>query len=102
MAGAFFQSLGGLDFYFSSYFPSLFEIIVKSRSRQYLDKRSAVVFDIAVVLHFAAAMVSYNLAGAEAYGQVLAIPYNILILPFWAVYCRERELAVFLKSLEIL
>ena len=47
----------------------------------------ASIFDAAVVLHFCAAMISYNLAGPEAYGTLFQLPhYESLIIPFWVLY----------------
>jgi hypothetical protein len=50
------------------------------------NKWMAFIFDCSVVLHFCAAMISYNLAGPEAYGDLFSLPYDTLIFPFWLVY----------------
>ena len=49
-------------------------------------KWMAYMFDCSVVLHFCAAMISYNLAGPEAYGDLFNVQYDALILPFWLLY----------------
>jgi hypothetical protein len=40
------------------------------------------LFDLSVLLHFIAILVSYALAGSEAYGQLLGVNYVTLIAPF--------------------
>jgi len=50
--------------------------------QKFLGKYSRVLFDIAVLLHLITIMISYGLAGSEAYGQVFGINYQYLILPF--------------------
>jgi len=50
--------------------------------QKFLGKYSRVVFDVAVLLHLVTIMISYGLAGSEAYGQVFGVNYQYLILPF--------------------
>ena len=53
----------------------------------FLSPIGAKIFDAFVVLHFVAVLISYNLAGAAAYGDLLGLDSNALIIPYWAGYC---------------
>lgn len=48
----------------------------------YLHPLAQKVFNICVMLHFITILVSYSLAGAQAYGQLLSVTYVYLIPPF--------------------
>jgi amino acid permease len=56
--------------------------------RMFLEKKwMAQAFDTAVVIHFVAVLISYTLAGAQAYGNLFALDdFRVLIVPFCVVY----------------
>ena len=52
----------------------------------FLGSFGARTFDASVVLHFVAVLISYNLAGAEAYGDLFGTDGATLIVPYWGIY----------------
>lgn len=56
-----------------------------SMGNLFLNKPGRVIFDISVILHFISILISYNLAGSKAYGELFGISQNYLIGPFWFV-----------------
>ena len=53
----------------------------------YLPRRAVPFYNASVVLHFFAVLISYCLAGPEAYSELLrGVPFQYLIAPFWIVY----------------
>jgi len=48
----------------------------------FLPKKATRLFDVAIMVQFFSIIVSYALAGAEAYGHLFSVNYEFLILPF--------------------
>ena len=49
--------------------------------------KMARAFDFAVILHFIAVLISYALAGPQAYADLLGVEdYRVLIIPFTLIY----------------
>lgn len=54
--------------------------------KMFLGRVMLVIFDFAVMLHFISILTSYVLAGSEAYGQLMGIPYIYIITPFAVIF----------------
>eukprot|EP01028_Stygiella_incarcerata_P010855 TRINITY_DN5875_c0_g1_i1.p1 TRINITY_DN5875_c0_g1~~TRINITY_DN5875_c0_g1_i1.p1 ORF type:complete len:601 (-),score=145.36 TRINITY_DN5875_c0_g1_i1:1619-3421(-) len=57
-----------------------------SMGKLFLGAGNRIAFDSCVLLHFISILISYTLAGSQAYGQLLGIAFAIMILPFFFVY----------------
>jgi len=53
-----------------------------SMGKMFLDRYSRLVFDVAVMVHFISILISYSLAGSEAFAQLFGVEHLYLISPF--------------------
>ncbi|EGG22399.1 hypothetical protein DFA_04518 [Cavenderia fasciculata] len=53
---------------------------------KFLGKYSHTVFIFSVILHFTSVLISYGLAGSEAYGQLFKVDHSYLIVPVIIIF----------------
>jgi hypothetical protein len=58
-------------------------IDLHSLGNMFLGPISRKLFDMAVMLHFLSILISYVLAGSEAYSQLIGVPLTTMIAPFF-------------------
>jgi amino acid permease len=58
------------------------QVDLHTMGRLYLTRPASLLFDAAVLLTFISTLISYSLAGANAFSQLLGVPVDGLIVPF--------------------